>query len=793
MSRWNHRNKQRFSPRLLTHVAALGLSLALVVGSTLFVPWNSAPVQAQAGAQQGVLAVVGAKGADLYDAPDGTVTGRSPLGSTLVATGRSADNAWVQVTTDEGETAWAEVSALVLFGLADLPVVAGDTATTAADEATPAATEEAAAEEGAVEAESTTDAAAPTATATAMPTATPTPVPPTATPTPVPPTPTPTLTPTPVPPTATPTPAGPTAFNRVIGVVGADGATLYDAPDGTAGTELPMGTALNLSGRTDDSTWLAATTPSGDSGWVMRSAVVTFNTSELPVTEAAAASEPAGEAAMDEAEATAMAAEETDSEAAMTAEATATPAAEEEQPAEEQPAEESAATAEATPTTAPVARATPRPTPVVGDGDVTATVIIQGTRLNVRTGPGTSFAIAGKAYPDEVFLAVGRNEAGSWVELEVPDLAARTGWVSADFVRLSDPIMGLPVTAEDAATPAAAPEATPAAAEEPAQSSSAVPSAPRATGPTGLSGRLVFQDGKGGIYSYDLASGNVRNLTTGYEPAISHDGTRVAFTRYGGTPGIYVINTDGSGEREVFSEGSFISSPKWSPDDQWLVFSRDAGEYKCFNLGSFLGCQTESQFCPRNPVTGERIPCLPGDRLTTRPEFSLARVDLNGDNYRDLNSLNSARAPDWNTAGIVYDAATSLEITKDEPDFQTQQLITGSWIQDPDWQPGGGRVVYQQTEGSHTEIFAVNPDGSGAGPLTRPVTTLVDNLPSNVSPAWSPDGQHVVYLSSRDENNDRGPFRIWVMNADGSNQRPLPVDIPIEYGFAQEQMVSWGS
>ena len=168
MSRWNHRNKQRFSPRLLTHVAALGLSLALVLGSTLFVPWNSAPVQAQAGAQQGVLAVVGAEGADLYDAPDGTVTGRSPLGSTLVATGRSADNAWVQVTTDEGETAWAEVSALVLFGLADLPVEAGDTMTAAADEATPAPTEE-----GAMEAESTTEAAAPTATATQPPTATP--------------------------------------------------------------------------------------------------------------------------------------------------------------------------------------------------------------------------------------------------------------------------------------------------------------------------------------------------------------------------------------------------------------------------------------------------------------------------------------------------------------------------------------------------------------------------------------------------------------------------------------------
>ncbi len=30
------------------------------------------------------------------------------------------------------------------------------------------------------------------------------------------------------------------------------------------------------------------------------------------------------------------------------------------------------------------------------------------------------------------------------------------------------------------------------------------------------------------------------------------------------------------------------------------------------------------------------------------------------------------------------------------------------------------------------------------------------------------------------------------MNADGSNQRALPVDAPIEYNYQAEQVVSWG-
>ena len=88
--------------------------------------------------------------------------------------------------------------------------------------------------------------------------------------------------------------------------------------------------------------------------------------------------------------------------------------------------------------------------------------------------------------------------------------------------------------------------------------------------------------------------------------------------------------------------------------------------------------------------------------------------------------------------------------------------------------------------------LAVHPDGSGNRPLTGPVTTLVDQLPSNVSPAWSPDGQHIVYLSSRGADESEGPWRLWVMDASGENKRPLPIDLEFAYQHNMEQMVSWG-
>ncbi len=171
----------------------------------------------------------------------------------------------------------------------------------------------------------------------------------------------------------------------------------------------------------------------------------------------------------------------------------------------------------------------------------------------------------------------------------------------------------------------------------------------------------------------------------------------------------------------------------------------------------------------------------------------MSRVDINGQNFRDLPALTSAVAPSWSADGIVYQSVSGLEITDDSPDVNiTRRLVNEPYYQDPAWQPGGDRIVFQSREGSHWEIFTVNADGSGLAALTRPATTLVDKMPSNVAPAWSPDGKWVVYLSDRDDSNAAGPWRVWVMAADGSGQRPLSVDVPLSYDFAAEQALSWG-
>ena len=558
---------------------------------------------------------------------------------------------------------------------------------------------------------------------------------PTASPTPSP-TPLPTATPTPSPtPTTAPTPtiaSAQSSRSAQVGVTRGAGADLLDQPAGALIRRLSVGTAFSALARTPDGQWLYVLVGDDDQGWLAKSAVVIFNTEALPVLGGApqetGAEQPPVQPATSDAP-------------------TLAPTA--------------AAGVEALPT--PTATPVVRPTPQLAPGEVAATVRLDDARLNVRGGPGTDYAIVAKALPGEVYAARARNGAATWVLIRLSDDADDFGWVLAEYVELGEPVVDLPISTEvrgGRTAPQQSPVASPAA---------------------GLAGRLAFQAQAGGdIFAYDFASGELRPLTGGFDPAISPDGKTVAFTRVGGDAGLYLVDFDGRNERRVYGAGQTLRGPSWSPDGQWIVFSREAGFYECRDLG-FAICVLD------NP----RLPFLKDFPLVKRPEFVLSRVNRDGQEHRDLAALTSAKAADWNEGGIVYQAVSGLEITDDLPTGDTRRVLGEPYYQDPDWQPGAGRIAFQSREGSHWEIFVTNPDGSGVSALTRPVTTLVDELPSNVAPAWSPDGAHIVYLSSRDDDNSRGPWRLWVMDADGGNQRPLPIDVTIDYGFGAEQVVSW--
>lgn len=83
--------------------------------------------------------------------------------------------------------------------------------------------------------------------------------------------------------------------------------------------------------------------------------------------------------------------------------------------------------------------------------------------------------------------------------------------------------------------------------------------------------------------------------------------------------------------------------------------------------------------------------------------------------------------------------------------------------------PGtNGRIAFaSDRSGAGTQnIYSIKPDGTGMTQLTF----LTGDHADASEPSWSPDGTSIVFTEN---SPDFSTFRIWVMNADGSNTHPL--------------------
>jgi TolB protein len=78
--------------------------------------------------------------------------------------------------------------------------------------------------------------------------------------------------------------------------------------------------------------------------------------------------------------------------------------------------------------------------------------------------------------------------------------------------------------------------------------------------------------------------------------------------------------------------------------------------------------------------------------------------------------------------------------------------------------PDGKRIVFiSNRDGGKHQIYIMNADGSAQTRLTKDDTTAFYN------PVFSPDGKRIVYYAEKGDRKDQ----IWVMNADGSDQKLL--------------------
>src|SRR2546426_199311 len=168
-------------------------------------------------------------------------------------------------------------------------------------------------------------------------------------------------------------------------------------------------------------------------------------------------------------------------------------------------------------------------------------------------------------------------------------------------------------------------------------------------------------------------------------------------------------------------------------------------------------------------VVGEIVVASSRAAPSTPGKFQLYAVERS--NLAQLTKLTPATdtasasdpafSPDGSRIAFVSQRDGNAEIYVMNADGTGTTRVTNDPQADgrPSFLPDGQSLAFHSSRtAGKLQIWAVNVDGTGLTQLTR------DSV--NSSPAVSPDGQTIAYVSTRNKDGD-----IWLMNRDGTNQR----------------------
>jgi TolB protein len=236
---------------------------------------------------------------------------------------------------------------------------------------------------------------------------------------------------------------------------------------------------------------------------------------------------------------------------------------------------------------------------------------------------------------------------------------------------------------------------------------------------------------------------------------------------------IYISDYDGENQRRVTTGRTLNIAPRWSPDGRSIAYtSYRRGGANLFISNIFAGTLDE---VTKGDKVGENwLPAWSPDG--TRLAFSTTRdgnpeiyiVNRDGSGLRRLtNNPSIDITPTWSPSGtqiaFTSDRSGTPQIyVVDADGLNLSKKTSESYCDRPTWSPAPfNEIAYAARSGPGFDIRVLDLSTGATKSLTFGEGT-------NESPAFSPNGRHIVFTSTRS-----GKTQVFTMARDGKNVRQI--------------------
>ena len=261
---------------------------------------------------------------------------------------------------------------------------------------------------------------------------------------------------------------------------------------------------------------------------------------------------------------------------------------------------------------------------------------------------------------------------------------------------------------------------------------------------------------------------------------------------------IAIMDWDGFGFTQVSSHNSVAISPAWSPDGKKILYTAFAYHTRAktrnadlFNYELATGKRWLLSYRKGVNSGGTYLPDGRAILLTLtegKGKSDIFRMTLDGKSITPLTrgpgsamNVEPAVSPDGKTIFFSSDRAGQPMIYSMGIDGElggnkaTRLTLAGRYNSSPAVSPDGKKIAFASFDKGHFDLFVMNVDKTALRRLTS-AKRSDGTWANNENPSWSPDGRYILFTSDRDSSSKLKRNQIYLIAADGSNERRLTYD-----------------